>query len=104
MAEKKSEIRINAPCRIASIETALRIYYVYPELQNPQLCELFGRQLGSSTLSKYKKIIRDRQRQLDIKTSMPHAVNTAVAYEVFGIDVDDLEKRQAKLQKLGLTG
>lgn len=95
---------IKAPCRIADLDTALRIYYAYPELQNPQLCELFGRQLGSSTLSKYKKIIRDRQRQLDIKTSMPHAVNTAVAYEVFGIDVEDLEKRRTKLKKLGLTG
>lgn len=104
MAEKKSEIRIKAPCSIASLKTAILVYHNYPELQNEQLRELFGHDFASSTLARYKKIIRDRQRELGIKTAVPYSVNTKVAFEVFGIDITEIEKSMAKLQKLGLTG
>ena len=87
---------------ITSIDTALRIYYTYPEIGNKEIKELFGVS-NTRTLARYKKDVRQAQAERDVLTSQMHTVNTAVAYEVWGIDVADLEKRRDKLRKLGLS-
>lgn len=81
-------------------ETALRIYYMYPEIGNRQIEELFGIK-GSAALRR-KNEARKYQMENGIKTSAPNVVNTTAAYEVWGIDVKDLEMRRGKLKKLGL--
>ena len=83
------------------INTALRIYYTYPEISNKEIKELFG-ELGGSTISNYKKAVRDVQVERNVKTSQRNTVNTEVAYDVWGIDVKDLERRRDKLMLLGL--
>ena len=88
-------------CAIANINTAIRIYYEYPELQNAQIKELFGKELADSTLCKYKKAVRAEALIRGVYTNMPSAVNTKLAYEVWGIDVKDLEQRRNKLKQLG---
>lgn len=87
---------------IASIDTALRIYYTYPEIGNKQIKELFA-PIGDATISRFKKAVQEAQAEKDVKTSQMKTVNTAVAYEVWGIDIDDLERRRDKLKKLGLN-
>lgn len=87
---------------IADIDTALRIYYQYPEITNKEISELFGGLSRASALA-YKRRVQDEQAKRDIKTHQKFAVNTVVAYEVFGIDIDDLERRKAKLKKLGFV-
>lgn len=84
-----------------SINEAIRIYYTYPELGNKEIKELFGN-LANSTISHYKKEVREMQSEKGIKTSQKNAVNTEVAYEVWGIDVADLERRRKKLKELGI--
>ena len=86
---------------IADIETALRIYYQYPEIGHKELKKLFS-SISNSTLSKYMREIRRVQAARNVKTCTMHSVNTRTAYEVMGIDVDDLEHRLAKLKKLGM--
>ena len=85
--------------KIADIDTALYIYYRYPEIGNKEIKELFGG-LGSATLTKYKKAVQIKQ---NVKTSQLYTINTEMAYEVWGIDVAELEKRRDKLKKLGLS-
>ena len=88
--------------RITDIDTALYIYYRYPEISNKEIKELFGG-LGSAALTKYKKAVQGEQIKQNVKTSQLYTINTEVAYEVWGIDVAELEKRRDKLKKLGLS-
>lgn len=83
------------------IDTALRIYYTYPEIGNKEIKELFGVS-NTRTLARYKKDVRQAQTERGVLTSQMHTVNTEVAYTVWGIDVIDLEKRRNKLRELGL--
>ena len=78
------------------------IYYRYPEIGNKEIKELFGG-LGSATLTKYKKAVQEEQIKQNVKTSQLYTINTEMAYEVWGIDVAELEKRRDKLKKLGLS-
>lgn len=86
---------------ITSIDTALRIYYMYSEIGNKEMRELFGK-TDANVLVRYKNAVREKQTEKGVKTSQLYTVNTAVAYEVWGINVDDLEHRREKLKKLGL--
>lgn len=72
------------------------------EIGNKEIKELFAMS-NSRTLARYKREVRQVQAQRGILTSQMHTVNTAVAYDVWGIDVADLEKRRDKLKKLGLS-
>ena len=85
-----------------SIDTALRIYYQYPEIGNKEIKELLGMS-SSKSLDRYKKAVRERQFERGVLTSQAFTVNTEVAYEVWGIDVVDLERRRDKLRALGLS-
>lgn len=87
---------------ITSIDTALRIYYSCPEIGNSEMRELFG-SIGNSTAAKYKEAVKQEQVNQNVKTMQYHTVNTRVAYEVWGIDVKDLEERRRKLKRLGLV-
>ena len=88
--------------QIADIETAIRIYYQYPEIDNNQIRDLFGK-ISSSTAARYKKAVRDEQINRNVKTMCVDTVNTDVAYDVWGIDVTDLERRLKKLKSLGFV-
>ena len=87
--------------QITSIDTALRLYYMYPELTNDQIKELFGKGVSDSFITSCKKKVRKEEVKRNIKTSIPYAINTAIAYEVWGLDIKDLEARREKLKKLG---
>lgn len=86
---------------IKDIDTALRIYYSYTELTNKHIKELFGG-IADTTVARYKKSVLDAQAANNIKTSQHHTIDTETAFEVWGIDVEKLERRRAKLRKLGL--
>lgn len=85
-----------------SISEAIRIYYTYPEIGNKEIRELFGN-LSNSTIWHYKQAVCEAQIKNDVKTSQKNAVNTEVAYEVWGIDIADLERRRKKLKELGIS-
>ena len=89
--------------KILSIDTALRIFYSCSEIGNAEIRELFGN-LGNSTIAKYKKEVQKQQVEDNVKTMYLNTINTETAYKVWGIDVADLEKRRAKLKKLGMCG
>lgn len=86
---------------ISSIETALRIYYTYSELRNEQIKELFGG-LADTTVTRYKKAVLNAQADRNVKTSQHHTIDTETAFDVWGINVADLERRREKLKSLNL--
>lgn len=87
-------------CRVTNIETAVRIYYQYPELSSKEIKELFGKNLSSSTLSKYKNMAKVIQAKRNIYTVGMSTVNTESAYEAWGLDITNLENRLKKLREL----
>ena len=93
------QTRVNK--RIKDIDTALTIYYSYPEIGNKEMIDLFG-DMASSTIAKMKKMAKERMIEEDVNSCMQFTVNTKLAYESWGIDVDELERRRNKLIKLGL--
>lgn len=92
--------KINIP-PITSIENALSVYYRYPELGNKQIIELFG-DISHTTIAKIKKHVRDEMYQQDIFSFGANTVNTEIAYQIFGLDIEDLENRLEKIRALNL--
>ena len=87
---------------ITNIDTALRIYYEKDELDNKDICELFGGLSESKAISMKKEVLKEMAAR-GIPRFRKHTVNTDVAYELWGINVERLEKNRAKLIKLGIA-
>lgn len=60
--------------------------------------ELFS--TGETQTIKIKKAVKEEMEKRGVKSWMPHSVNTEIAYEVWGIDIDNFEKRLKKLRTL----
>ena len=86
---------------ITGIDNALKIYYSNSEIGNKEIKELFG-SLSSATISKLKHLVKDEMMRREMLSYGMYKINTAVAYETWGIDVEDLEKRMKKLKILNL--
>ncbi len=86
---------------IKDIDTALRIYYSYTELDTKLIKELFP-DIKAGTMSKLRSKVKDLMAERGVRTFGRHHINTKIAFEVFGIDPSDLEERKEKLLRLGL--
>lgn len=85
--------------QITSIDTAIRLYYERIELTNKDIADLFGKHF-SSTVVRLKAKAREKMAENNIQSWNIQCVNTAAAYEAWGLSIDDLEYRRAKLQQL----
>jgi hypothetical protein len=92
--------KLNIP-PVTSIDNALKIYYTHSEIGNQQINELFGKR-SSATVSRLKRAVKNEMAKRDVISYGMNKVNTPIAYEVWGIDVADLEKRMKKLKNLEL--
>ena len=72
----------------------------FPDLAK-EIVSLFGR-LSSATVSRLKKITKDEMMKQNILSYGANKVNTRVAFDVWGLDVKDLESRMKKLKELNL--
>lgn len=73
-------------------------FYEKPEITNADIKELFG--TGETQTIKIKKAVKEEMAKRGVKSWLPHSVNTEIAYEVWGIDIDNFEKRLKKLRTL----
>ena len=87
---------------IRCIENALLIYYSRSEIGNPEIKSLFGKN-SSNTIARLKRYARDEMMRQKIPSFGINNVNTTVAFEAWGIDVEDLESRMQKIKALGLA-
>jgi len=86
---------------IKNIETALKVYYENAEIGNKEINCLFGNR-SSATISKLKKIVKAEMIKRNMPTFNAYKINTAIAYDVWGIDINDLEKRMKKIKELSI--
>ena len=91
---------MNIP-QITSLEKALEVYYKQPEIGNREIEILFGKH-SSATVCKLKNAVKAEMLERNICSYGSNKINTMVAFEVWHIDVGDLEKRREKLKKLNL--
>ncbi len=82
------------------IKTAVQIYYTKPEIGTNEIMELFSVK-GTKALQ-MKNEVRKVMAEKGVKVWLPHSVNTEVAFEVWGLNITDLEARLKKLQRLGM--
>lgn len=85
---------------VKDLKTCLRIYYTYPELGSAEIKELFGVSDGVATA--LKKPVREAQIKENVMVLDKYCVNTELAFKVWGIDIEDIERRIKKLEELGL--
>ena len=86
---------------ITSLETALKVYYENAEIGNKEITTLFGNR-SSATVAKLKKNVKVEMINREVPTFGLNKVNTAIAFEVWGIDIADLEQRRKKIKELSL--
>ena len=86
---------------ITSIENALKVFYENGELGNKEIKCLFGNR-SSATVSRLKRLVKAEMTKRGTPVFNAEKVNTVVAYEVWGIDVVDLENRMKKIKELSL--
>ena len=85
--------------QITDIDLAVRMYYERIELSSADIMKLFGVK-SSQTVAKLKKTARELMLERGRKSWNPYNVNTVIAYEAWGLDISDLEKRRTKLARL----
>ena len=84
----------------ADVAYAVRLFYEKTELSTTDVINLFGG-ISRGRAGKLKELVREVMHERNTINYNPLYVNTEVAYEVWGIDIDKLERRYAKLQKYG---
>ena len=87
---------------VKDIKQAILLYYTKHELLNKDISELFGVSFSYSKLARMRAEVRQKMREENAPFFDAKAVNTDVAYRVWGIPIEDLEKRYNKLKKLQL--
>ena len=87
---------------ICSIENAILLYYSKIELSNQDIKELFG--CSDSKACDLKKKAKAYAVANNFPALNAGGVYTKAAYEAWGLDINDLETRYKKLQKLNLLG
>lgn len=84
--------------RIVSVEYAVDLYWNKPRIGATDIMELFG--VKRPTATRLKKIANEYMSENGIMTLGYKYIDTAAAYKAWGLSIDDLEKRQAKIDKL----
>ena len=84
---------------IKDIKTAIKLYYSNTSLGNKEIRTLFGN-LGNQSVVKLKKLARNKMIEKHIQSWNDIRVNTAAAYESWGLSITDLEQRYEKLKGL----
>ena len=83
---------------LTNIAEAIEMYYGKPELRNADIKKLFG-VTGDATVARLKKPVLDEMQRRDVPRWSAYGVNTEVAFDVWGFDIKDLERRHKKLME-----
>ena len=88
-------MKVNLPSDFA---LAIQLYYGKIELGTQDVRKLF--RCSTTAAVRLKKMVQEVMAQRNVVPWNATAVNTQLAYEVWGLDIKDLENRLAQLQKL----
>lgn len=84
---------------VKNIDAAVRLYYETFELSSKDIQEIFDAK-SSATVARLKNMVRDEMVKTGRLPWNVHNVPTELAFEVWGLDIADLERRRTKLIKL----
>lgn len=88
---------------VMDIDAALEAYYCSNGyINNKQIKRIFGLK-SDSAVSKVKHMVQDEEVKRGVPIVIPRHVNVKIAYEVWGIDVKELERNKKKLTELDLA-
>ena len=88
---------------VKDINAALEAYYCSNGyINNTQIKRIFGLK-SDSAISKVKHMVQDEELKRNVPIVIPYHVNVKIAYEVWGIDVKELERNKKKLTELDLA-
>lgn len=85
--------------QVTSLETAIRLYYQRIELSNSDIRELFGK-LAPATIKSLKNKALAIMTERNTPFWNAQRVNTEIAYEAWGLNIADLERRFKKLKAM----
>lgn len=83
------QVRIPQP---RDLREALKIYWEKNELHNEDIQRLFGK-MGNQRVVLLKKMVKEEQVARGIRSYDHHAINTRLAYEVWGFPYNELYRR-----------
>lgn len=87
--------------KITDLATAIKVYYENIELGSPEIRELFG-DISNGRIAKLKNVVLKTMSERGVVHFGYRTINTQVAYEVWGLKIEDLERRFKALQKLNI--
>lgn len=97
MANEK--VTVTVP-QVTDLGLAIQFYCRWTEIGNGEIRQLFG--VGSNMALKLKKVAWEKMAKDNTPVWDANKVNTEVAYQVWGLDIKDIERRYEKLKKLGV--
>ncbi len=83
-----------------NLEKCIEVYYKTHEIGNRDIEEIFG--VKKVKACRLKKLVKELMKKKGTRIFDSLKVNTEVAFEAWGLDIDDMERRVTKLRKLGL--
>ncbi len=86
--------------RTANMFTLREIYWEKIELYNEDIRNIFPK-ASKSKIAQLKKAVKEKMVEEKVMVYNPLAVKTEVAFKVWGLDIDDIEKRCKKLMRMG---
>ena len=84
----------------ADISKAVELYYSRAQLDSDDVSDLFGG-VSRSTVCHLKQKARNLMKEKGLPIWDSKHVETKAAFEAWGLDIEDLEKRFKKLRALG---
>ncbi|MDE7390190.1 MAG: hypothetical protein K2M82_04535 [Lachnospiraceae bacterium] len=90
--------------KMPDMALAVQMYYEKPELTSADIRKLFDVCATTATRLKKKAYEAMASKEERVRTWCPNAVNTKVAYEAWGINIEDYEARLKKLKQLHNAG
>lgn len=88
---------------VKDINAALEAYYCSNGyINNTQIKRIFGLK-SDSAIAKIKHMVQDEEVKRGVPIVIPKHVNVKIAYEMWGIDINELERNRKKLTELNLA-
>lgn len=82
------------------IKLALELFYKKKEIGTADIEELFN--VKTTKATSMKKKVKEIMAEKGVKSWIPYSINTKIAFEHWGIDIEEMKKSLKELRKLGL--
>lgn len=85
---------------LINVKEAVKIYYSNIEIGTSEIKQIFS--VGSTTAGRLKKAVKEQMAMENKKSMFSGNILTKTAYQVWGLDIGELERMYNKSVALGL--